>query len=266
MQSHQAYTVSRCLACDNPNHERYHLMAGFDLMRCIRCGFVFTRNIPSGEALEQYYRKKNNKHGSGQYQPKRNLLRTLKYRGFAAYLKGICRRRDRIRLLELGCSDGDLLEAVNGNARFTATGLDYTENSIAYCRSQGYDAIRSDLESACFPADEFDVVVALHVVEHFQDPVRSVSEIFRVLRPGGYFFAVVPCISHIKARLAGRRWKYLGPPGHLWYFTTRSLSKFVERIGFQTVYSSGLYHRAHARILAQKPVDAADATPVRAAA
>jgi len=241
-------------------------MAGFDLMRCVCCGFVFTKNVPSSEALEQYYRKKNSKQVASHFQPKRNFLRGLKYRGLAAYLKVICRGRDRIRLLELGCSDGDLLEAVHGNPRIFATGLDYNERDIAYCRSKGYDAIRSDLESASFPTDEFDVAVALQVVEHFQDPVRTVSEIYRILRPGGYFFAVMPCISHIKARLAGRRWKHLGPPGHLWYFTPRSLSKFIERIGFQTMYSSGLNHHAHAHILARKPEGCEKAAPVRAAA
>ena len=146
----------------------------------------------------------------------------------------------QIRLLDVGCSDGDLLEAVHANPRFSATGLDLSETNVDYCRSQGYDVLQSDLESAGLPDEEFDVAVALHVVEHLQDPVRTLSEIYRVLRPGQYFFAVMPCVSHIKARLAGRRWKYFGPPAHLWYFSPKTLSRFVERIGFETVYASSL--------------------------
>jgi SAM-dependent methyltransferase len=247
-----AYILTRCLACDGTDHAHYHSMSGYDLLRCRDCGFVFTRNVPSDQSLAQFYRSVGNQ-STGPVRPKRNVLRRWKYRLFAAYLRSLPGRTGRTRLLEVGCSDGDLLEALHGDPRVAATGLDLSDRNVAFCRSQGFDADCCDLESANFPDDEFDTVVALHVVEHVQNPVRMLAEVGRVLRPGGHFFAAMPNIAHVKARLAGRRWKHFGPPGHLWYFSPHTLTKFLSRHGFRVIYASGLYHRAHLHVLARKP-------------
>jgi SAM-dependent methyltransferase len=45
------------------------------------------------------------------------------------------------------------------------------------------------------------VVVAGELLEHLRDPQRVVSEIHRVLRPGGTFVASVPNAFRLKSRL-----------------------------------------------------------------
>ncbi|HEX42987.1 MAG TPA: methyltransferase domain-containing protein, partial [Phycisphaerales bacterium] len=87
-------------------------------------------------------------------------------------------------------------------------------------------------------------------------PAGTLAEALRVLAPGGRLLAVTPCLSHIKARLAGRRWKYFTPPWHLHFFTTRSLRTLLSRIGFEVLACSCLNHRAHVRVLARKPSNA----------
>ena len=103
-----------------------------------------------------------------------------------------------------------------------------------------------------FEAGQFDLVVALHVIEHVRNLNETIGEIARILREGGHTFIVCPCVAHIKARIAGANWKYLGPPGHLWYFSPKTLSLLMEKHGFAVEIASNFYHRAHVRILAKK--------------
>lgn len=51
-----------------------------------------------------------------------------------------------------------------------------------------------NLESIDLPDDSFDVVVASHVLEHVDDKA-ALSEIKRILRPGGRLIAMVPIVE-----------------------------------------------------------------------
>lgn len=60
-------------------------------------------------------------------------------------------------------------------------------------RGQRRDGVRSeDLERLTFPDDSFDVVVSQDVMEHVADPAAAMTEIARVLRPGGRHVWTVP--------------------------------------------------------------------------
>lgn len=267
LKSFPAYEVKRCPACECRDAKHFDKRNGYELIRCARCQMVYTRNVPSTEQLCDFYNELYVRTGKPlEATVQRTFHRRWKYQLLASYLKWLHPKEQKIRLLEIASSDGDLLEAVAGDPRFIATGIDYSEDNVAYCRRQGWNALVTDLESAAFYEQTFDAIVALHVVEHLQNPIRTINEAHRVLRPGGYFFAVMPCISHLKARLAGLRWKYIAPPGHLWYFTPKSLSLLMNRLGFEVCWANCFYHRAHLRILARKPVSAAKARELKKAA
>ena len=51
---------------------------------------------------------------------------------------------------------------------------------------------RIDLQAVPCPADYFDFVLANHVLEHVQDDMQALGEIFRILRPGGYAVLQTP--------------------------------------------------------------------------
>jgi SAM-dependent methyltransferase len=116
----------------------------------------------------------------------RTILAVLQHR----FLSG-CRH---FNLLDVGCSTGII-------ANFLAdyfdevVGIDIDANAIQFARSTFR---RPNLEFALqdglnlnFKDDTLDLVVCAHVYEHVPDPHRLLSEVHRVLRPGGvcYFAA-----------------------------------------------------------------------------
>lgn len=52
--------------------------------------------------------------------------------------------------------------------------------------------IKADITNLPFPDSSYDVVLCNHVLEHIPDDRAAMSEIFRVLRPGGWAILQVP--------------------------------------------------------------------------
>jgi SAM-dependent methyltransferase len=55
--------------------------------------------------------------------------------------------------------------------------------------------VRLDVTDLSFPDASFDVVICNHVLEHVLDDRRAMSELYRVLRPGGWGVAMVPDVE-----------------------------------------------------------------------
>ena len=52
--------------------------------------------------------------------------------------------------------------------------------------------IKADITDLPFPDQSYDLIVCLHVLEHVQEDRKAISELFRVLRPGGKAVIQVP--------------------------------------------------------------------------
>ena len=95
-------------------------------------------------------------------------------------------------LLDVGCGGGQA--AIRMKDRYPylhVTGIDTSKEMIAgasrRARSKGY-AIRfevADAQALPFPDASFDVVYSFGSAKHWPDPLKGMSECWRVLRPGG---------------------------------------------------------------------------------
>ncbi|MEM6732333.1 MAG: class I SAM-dependent methyltransferase, partial [Myxococcota bacterium] len=61
----------------------------------------------------------------------------------------------------------------------------------------GHDQVRVDITAIEYPDGHFDAVLCNHVLEHVPDDTRAMSELFRVLSPGGWAVLQVP-IDHTR--------------------------------------------------------------------
>ena len=99
--------------------------------------------------------------------------------------------------------------------------------------ARGFSYIGLDIDDADFETDELplesgsvNVAFSLATLEHLSRPEKFVSEINRVLVPGGLFFATVPNIKFAKE-------SFWDNPGHVKPFTSKSLQQFVGLFGFE---------------------------------
>jgi 2-polyprenyl-3-methyl-5-hydroxy-6-metoxy-1,4-benzoquinol methylase len=146
----------------------------------------------------------------------------------------ILRRVPGGRLLDVGCGLGLFLETMRGE--FELFGIDLSEYAIGQAgqRLAGARLTVASLTDG-LPFDEtFDVVTAINIYEHLEDPGAGLDAVRSALRQGGLLVAHLPTIGNrVQARLyAG---SYAADPTHIYRPSGRQFSALAERHGFATV-------------------------------
>jgi SAM-dependent methyltransferase len=102
---------------------------------------------------------------------------------------------EEIKVLEVGCGPGRLSILLSGEYGLDVTGLDLDpamiERARAHAERSKNDGQRrpsflvGDVSSMALPDGSFDLVVSTLSMHHWADPSAGLTEIARVLRPGG---------------------------------------------------------------------------------
>ena len=95
-------------------------------------------------------------------------------------------------VLEVGCGHGGGASYVKRYLRpKRVVGLDISEKSVRYCRKRhsmdGLTFQEGDAEDMPFDGSEFDIILNVESSHCYPSMVRFLHEVYRVLRPGGYF-------------------------------------------------------------------------------
>jgi len=129
--------------------------------------------------------------------------------------------------LEVGSGGGILTEEI-AKMGFTTTGIDPADQSIVtasnHARASGLDIKyeKGTGENLPYAAGSFDFVFCCDVLEHVQDLPKVISEISRVLKPGGVFIydtlnrTFVSKLVAIKIWQEWKRWAFMPANVHVW--------------------------------------------------
>lgn len=113
------------------------------------------------------------------------------------------------RLLDVGCGDGYLTSRFAGRVR-EVVGIDPDPTMIAMAGrlnpGGNFHFDEGVAEKLPYADGSFDRVVAVSVVEHFQDPAAGLKEMGRVLRPGGVLAISVDSLLPENSPEVFRRW------------------------------------------------------------
>jgi SAM-dependent methyltransferase len=145
----------------------------------------------------------------------------------AGFVEQICRgvTDRRPRILDVGCGTGAnlLLLSKYGDAE----GVDVSEDALAFCRERGLSDVKLGAgEELPYDDNTFDLVTAFDVVEHMDDDLAGLSEMFRVLRPGGHALLFVPTFMFLwglQDEVSNHRRRYRLP----------ELRRVLEKAGFE---------------------------------
>ncbi|MDR2845673.1 MAG: class I SAM-dependent methyltransferase [Candidatus Methanoplasma sp.] len=141
------------------------------------------------------------------------------------------------RVLDIGCGNGKTSSALI-NMGASVIGLDFSSSAVEYCRSMfgaAAEFVVADCESMPFPDKSFDAVAAVHIFEHLNsdEAERTVSEIRRVLVPGGKVFIRVFAVGDLRAK--GKDSDVKGNGISYRYYTEDQMSSLFS--GFEVISS-----------------------------
>ena len=158
---------------------------------------------------------------------------------------------ERGKILDIGCGDGDFSKAIAKKTGASLYGIDISRDCIKKARSKGIEAKCVDIDGAILPFEDslFDAVFCGDTIEHIFDTEKLVSEINRMLKPGGYLVISIPNVTawynrvltlfgYLPVWIEPTSQKYRGTPfvkegcGHVRAFNKRTLKHFLHDRGF----------------------------------
>lgn len=209
------------------------------LARCAACGMLFLDNTDYDlDRVHELYWKMMLDNV-----PEEHSVEIKKLREYL--LRDLQRFRTTGSLLEIGCGEGDFLEAAAENG-WKTTGIEVSGTAARAAREKhGLEVLTGTVEQhlSRLASGSFDVIVLWGLVEHVRDPGEILRTVKRLVRSGGAVLLYTPnanSIFHRLARTAHRLSFGLlrGPMEcviiamHPMYFTRRTLQRLLKDSGF----------------------------------
>lgn len=221
----------------------------FPLFECLGCRAWYLDPRPAEEALSiiyppNYYAYVMDEKDPDSLQKSRTgLVYKLSKRFQKKRLKPLEKYTtldSKTRWLDIGCSNGNVLEWLKDVYGFSGVGLDLSERAVNLCRQRGFQAYVSRFEEWQLPKGEekFDVVISSHVIEHVASPRDYMEKAFELLKPGGLCVFITPNIDTWEARFFGKHWGGLHVPRHWTMLDEQSSKSLGAQSGFELLEAS----------------------------
>lgn len=167
------------------------ILAGYDIVVCQTCGFCFADNLPDQSAFDIYYRQMSKyEHRDRSGQP--SEFETRQFPALAQFIKRYIPSQDA-RILEIGCANGGLLNALKHLGYKNLLGVDPSpvcaRNAEQLYQIEVLTCALSDLKVETGP---FDFIILVAVLEHIKDLNGALTKLSELLSPTGKIYIEVP--------------------------------------------------------------------------
>lgn len=163
-----------------------------------------------------------------------------KIRNYLTYKKLISivksKNKTKQNILEIGFGYGDILshfykEGHKINGVDLAT-LDVNVNEIV--KNNG-NLIFGKVEEVQFKDEDFDIIYAIHLVEHLEDAAAVFRKCYNALKKDGILFFITPNANSKGLKIFKDAWWNLEDPTHLKFFSEKSISMMLSNAGFKNI-------------------------------
>jgi 2-polyprenyl-3-methyl-5-hydroxy-6-metoxy-1,4-benzoquinol methylase len=228
--------------------DRLHAIKGtFPVARCRNCGCIMLDPMPTMAKVAKYYPSEY--HAYARYDPGTrkerfaismyklffgpggNPLKKLLFLPFKHLLRGTHIVPGK-RILDVGCGNGAFLSKMQA-AGMDAYGVEFSPDGAKEAQRRGLKVKQGTLEQQKYPSRHFDVITLNHVFEHVPDPVGTLRELKRILKPGGRIIMAVPNNRSLAYMMFGRFWASLDTPRHLSVHTPKSMRIAAKKAGLR---------------------------------
>jgi SAM-dependent methyltransferase len=212
-----------------------NILEGYDVVICKNCGFCFANNLPDQAAFDRYYREMSKyEHQDHLGQP--SEFETRQFPALAQFIqKHIPDPKSRI--LEIGCANGGLLNALKQIGYKNILGVDPSpicaQNAEQLYQIRVLTCALSDLK---VETDPFDFIILVAVLEHIQDLDGALLKLRRSLAPTGKLYIEVPDATQFISSSDAPFQEF--SVEHINFFSPKSLTNLMGAHGFTEVFST----------------------------
>lgn len=176
-----------------------------------------------------------------------SLLGRMYKRFFSSPVLYFCARRFGNRIIEIGSGTGS---GVLGAFPKRVRGLEINPHAVAYCKAAGLN-VQLIKDDGAFPVADgaFDTCILDNVLEHIEDPRRTLDECYRITKENGGLVIAVPGLRGFESdadhkkfydaetlSLLDDRWLLLSLFSTPFFITNENLSKAVKQYCLVATY------------------------------
>lgn len=205
-------------------------MKGYEkdhLVTCLKCSFAFSNVKPSQEELDKVYGGYSREVGRTE-----TTLQKMMY--LALSLKNLSKAK---RVIDIGCGDGEFLSMFKGLG-CEVFGTEYDPRTEEICRNKGITMLRGGVMpslSGLGNPEKFDLVIFTEVIEHINNPIDVIENIFHLLKKDGLLYVTTPNFESLERRVLRAQWGMICYPEHISFYSPSTLNSILKRCGFEKV-------------------------------
>ena len=210
------------------------------IVRCSHCGLVYRNIRKTEQAILEEYSSKEHPHFTPDWAEGRKRV-------FRSHIETLFRFKKTGNILDVGAGYGFFAAACK-EAGWNCTGVEPSMQFRKFAeRELGIHLSSNVVEHASFANESFDVVTLWNVLAHLTDPMKTLSHLYRLLRPGGAIVIRSPNSAfHVPTRRIltgiGRIVPILRSMDetvfHLYSFDKSTISRMLHDAGFRDTHVS----------------------------
>jgi SAM-dependent methyltransferase len=217
-----------CNICGSNETRQVFQKWSFSIVQCVECGLVYVNprafRIEADDYFEGPYLSTIEKDGQLD-----TGIGTL----YGEIIYNLNNRVALGKLLDVGCAMGHFLEFARRYG-WEVEGVECSPYAARYAAERFRVTVHPVcvLKDANLPHNYYNSCVLVEVIEHLPDPRETMTEVWRLLEPGGLAYVTTPNFACYRSLLLREDWHAIIPVGHLYYFDSASLGKLLSSIGF----------------------------------
>jgi len=240
--------MKQCFICNKSNFHQHYNVDHYQYMQCSNCNLIFVNVIENWDILQHSY------DGGPLKSLRRKLMLPFKQFKNHKNFNTLTHRADSIinfieennsnsiktNFLDIGCNKGFLLAGAIKKS-WNVYGIEVVGELLGAFRKHYKNFADQTVVGKIndfhlkFNNTSFDIITAIDVIEHLEDPVKEMQTIYEMLSPNGIFVIQTPDTSCQQAVNEKEEWGALKPLEHLHLFSPNNLETFAKKIGYKDI-------------------------------
>jgi SAM-dependent methyltransferase len=203
--------------------------AHYQINRCTNCGLTYSSPVMDALGVSRLYQDSSETNVSPGEEDNVRRTMALYYRLAAPHLRG------RKRVLDIGCDMGFMLQAAKSDGFKELHGIEPVPAARTVAEAiEGTIVTDKFFEQTNYPANYFDLITMIHVLDHLYDPRVVLRQAHKNLRPEGLVLAVVHNVRSVLGLVLGERFPIFNLYHH-YFFDKDTLAELFRRQGYDVV-------------------------------
>jgi SAM-dependent methyltransferase len=229
-----------CPACGSAQVEFSFEKNGFSFSECCRCASLYQTPRPPLSEFEQFYGDSPSAHywANTFFTTVAEARRDKIFRPRVQKIHELCKSVgfEPQTVMDVGAGYGIFLEEwrrLFPNSRVCA--VEPGSALAKICREKGIEVLQCLAEQAEAWRQRGDLVTCFEVIEHVHDPLKFITSLYHLAKPGGYVLVSGLGVDGFDIQILWEHAKSVAPPHHINFLSVEGFETLFCRAGFDQV-------------------------------